>query len=92
MTTSLRIDEQLYREAKAEAARQGITITRFLEEALKLKLNRLQPIEKGRPHPFRVADPGTFFAFSTEEIKRIANEEQEKHDLAKLGFPWKEQV
>lgn len=38
MATTLRIEECLYREAKAEAARQGMTITRFIEEALRLRL------------------------------------------------------
>ena len=34
MQTTLRIDDKVYREAKAEAARRGMTITRFIEEAL----------------------------------------------------------
>ena len=35
MQTTLRIDDTTYREAKAEAARRGVTLTRFLEEALR---------------------------------------------------------
>ncbi|MBN1420867.1 MAG: hypothetical protein JXP34_19000 [Planctomycetes bacterium] len=38
MQTTLRIDSATYREAKAEAARCGVTLTQFLEEALKLKI------------------------------------------------------
>lgn len=38
MQTTLRVDETTYREAKAEAARCGVTITQFLEEALRLKI------------------------------------------------------
>ncbi len=38
MQTTLRIDDELYREAKAEAVRSGITVTRFIEEALRLRL------------------------------------------------------
>lgn len=34
MQTTLRLDDKIYREAKAKAARQGITITRFIEDAL----------------------------------------------------------
>ena len=36
MQTTLRINDKVYREAKAEAeaARRGMTITRFIEEAL----------------------------------------------------------
>jgi antitoxin component of RelBE/YafQ-DinJ toxin-antitoxin module len=36
--TTLRIDDAIYREAKAEAARRGMTLTRFIEEALEQKI------------------------------------------------------
>ena len=35
---TLRIDDQLYREAKAQAARMGITLTRFIEDALRQRI------------------------------------------------------
>jgi hypothetical protein len=35
MQTTLRIDDETYREAKAEAARRGLTLTRFIEDALR---------------------------------------------------------
>jgi hypothetical protein len=38
MQTTLRIDDATYRAAKAEAARCGITLTQFLEDALRLKI------------------------------------------------------
>ena len=38
MQTTLRIDDATYREAKAEAARLGITLTRFIEEALRQRI------------------------------------------------------
>jgi hypothetical protein len=41
MQTTLRIDDEIYREAKAEAAREGITLTKFIEEALCLRLGRV---------------------------------------------------
>ncbi|MEJ2080677.1 MAG: ribbon-helix-helix protein, CopG family [Acidobacteriota bacterium] len=47
MQTTLRIDDALYREAKAEAARSGITVTQFIEEALRLRL------ESGGPEHLR---------------------------------------
>lgn len=37
MQTTLRIDDRIYREAKAEAAREGMTMTRFLEEGLRMR-------------------------------------------------------
>jgi hypothetical protein len=38
MLTSLRIDDDLYRVAKASAASEGVTITKFLDQALRLRL------------------------------------------------------
>lgn len=38
MLTSLRIDDDLYRMAKASAASQGLTITKYLDQALRLQL------------------------------------------------------
>ena len=34
MQTTLRIDDQIFRQAKAEAARTGVTLTGFIEQAL----------------------------------------------------------
>jgi len=38
MQTTMRIDDAIFREAKAEAAREGMTLTRFLEEALTFRV------------------------------------------------------
>ena len=38
MQTTLRIDDQVFRHAKAEAARLGITLTRFIEDALRERI------------------------------------------------------
>jgi hypothetical protein len=40
MQTTLRINDALYREAKAAAAREGITLTLFIETALQARLKR----------------------------------------------------
>jgi len=42
MQTTLRINDDIYREAKAVAARSGMTLTRFIEEALKERIVRTQ--------------------------------------------------
>ena len=84
MQTTLRIDDQLYREAKAEAARAGVSLTRFLEEGLRLRLERKQPVPTG-PHGFRVYAGGRPDARNWEEIRKEADEAEEAHDLAKLG-------
>lgn len=83
MQTTLRIDDHLYREAKAEAARQGVTLTRFLEEGIKLRLEKLPP-PAGAPHSFRIFEADTPTPYTTEDIRRIADEEQERHDLQKI--------
>lgn len=40
MQTTLRIDDDVYRQAKAEAARRGVTLTRFIEDALRDRVQR----------------------------------------------------
>jgi hypothetical protein len=45
MQTTLRLDDELYRQAKARAAELGISLTRFLEEAVR------EHIETPRPRP-----------------------------------------
>lgn len=50
MQTTLRIDDTIYREAKAEAARLGLTLTRFIEEALRQRIVRSR-IDVGAPSP-----------------------------------------
>ena len=84
MQTTLRIDDQLYREAKAEAARAGVSLTRFLEEGLRLRLER-KPTVPPASHSFRVYAGGPPDARSWAEIRREADEAEEAHDLAKLG-------
>jgi hypothetical protein len=38
MQTTLRLNKDLYRQAKAEAVRIGVTLTAFIEDALAAKL------------------------------------------------------
>jgi len=38
--TTLRIDDEIYRDAKVQAAREGATLTRFIEEALRERIAR----------------------------------------------------
>ena len=59
MQTTLRIDDAIYRQAKAEAAREGITLTRFIEEALRLRLDRTgEPAGSSRPTVPSIQQPG----------------------------------
>ncbi len=60
MQTTLRIQDQLYRRAKTKAGELGLSLTRFFEEAVEERLERLERREshkvelpvcsvKGRP-------------------------------------------
>lgn len=85
MQTTLRIDENLYREAKAEAARAGVSLTRFLEECLRSRLET-GVSQSGAPHGFRTyagekADPLTW-----DEICQVTDDAQEALDFAKMGL------
>ncbi len=82
MQTTLRIDDTLYREAKAEAARTGVSLTRFLEEGLRLRLEKQAP---PAAHRFRTYAPEKVETRLWQEICSIADEEQEASDLAKLS-------
>ncbi len=39
MQTTIRIDDEIFRKAKAAAARRGVTLTRFIEEALAARIH-----------------------------------------------------
>lgn len=85
MQTTLRIDDRLYREAKAEAARAGVSFTRFLEECLRLRLEREVPLS-GAPHEFRTYAGEKPDLRTWDEICQLADEEQEALDLGKMGL------
>jgi hypothetical protein len=40
MQTTLRLDDELFRQAKAQAAAQGISLTRLVEQAIREHLSR----------------------------------------------------
>jgi hypothetical protein len=83
MQTTLRVDDRLYREAKAEAARAGVSLTRFIEEGLRLRLEKKMPLAE---FGFRTYAPAQPDSPTAAEIRRVADEEQEAHDLARLGL------
>jgi hypothetical protein len=86
MQTTLRIQDELYREAKSEAARQGVTLTRFLEDAIRMKLQQKPTQSPGHPHPFPMYIPDKPLNLNPDEIKRIDQDEQMRHELKKLGI------
>jgi len=48
MQTTLRLDDELCRRAKAQAAAQGISLTRLVEEAVREHLDRPAPAPRRR--------------------------------------------
>lgn len=69
MQTTLRLDEEVYRRAKAQAAAQGISLTRLVEKAIQEHLERPSPTpRKRRLHlPVSTATGGLASGFSTLE-------------------------
>lgn len=55
MRTTIRIDDDLYRQVKAKAARSGRTVAAVLEDAVRRGLN---PPEQSAPRRYRVRPTG----------------------------------
>lgn len=51
MQTTLRIDDDIYRRAKSLAAQEGITLTKFIEEALDLRIDQAIKEQPGTDLP-----------------------------------------
>lgn len=83
MATTLRIDDRLYREAKAAAARQGVTITRFIEEALRLKLQSVGVVHAREPEALPTYAAGAGFPYSPDELKALIQRSDAAADRAK---------
>lgn len=84
MQTTLRLDDDLHRRAKMEAARRGITLTRLVEEGLRMQLEQSHP---GPARPLVKLHTYTSpkgLSFTPEEIKAMINDDREQ--LAKLGL------
>jgi HicB family len=71
MQTTLRLDDNLYRRAKATAAEQGVTLTKFIEEALQLRLEKRPPVRTLNLPSF---DSGQIYNTTPEELKRMGQE------------------
>jgi hypothetical protein len=67
MQTTLRLDDELYRRAKAAAADEGLSLTKLVEEAIRERLTRVAPVVR-RPHlrlPVSTATGGLAPEFSS---------------------------
>ncbi|MFM7180742.1 MAG: hypothetical protein ACKO2G_04670 [Verrucomicrobiales bacterium] len=85
MQITLRIRDDLYRAANAEAAREGISLASFLESAIRMRLRKPDHRNTGKPHAFLIYTPDQPLTLSNEGIKRAAEEEGFRYDLRKLG-------
>lgn len=84
MQTTLRIDDNVYREAKAKAAQEGMTITRFIEEALRQRLRQRAVDQRSGPRELPTFAAGRGFPFSPSELKQLAHVAQEESDLSRV--------
>ena len=48
MQTTLRLDDELCRQAKAQAAAQGISLTKLVEQAIREHIERPAPVSRRR--------------------------------------------
>lgn len=71
MTTTLRINDELYRKAKSAAASEGITLTRFIEESLQLRLNTSTSTKQAKPFVLHTFDSGEPFTATPKELKTL---------------------
>jgi len=69
MQTTLRLDDEIFRQAKSQAAAQGISLTRFVEEAIRERLAKpaFRPGHKLVRLPVSTASGGLAPGFSTLE-------------------------
>ncbi|MFC7336937.1 hypothetical protein ACFQY0_07090 [Haloferula chungangensis] len=82
MQTTLRLPDEIYRAAKTKAAEEGITLTRFLEEGLKLRIEAANT----KPHfvpKLRSIKPRR--KIGHEDFLKLAEEVQLEDDLKQLG-------
>ena len=75
-TTTLRIDGELYREIKVAAARRGMTVTRFVEEALRSKLRLADAPRKPEGIELPTFAAGKGFQFLPKALKKLARQSQ----------------
>ena len=73
MQTTLRIDDEVYRAAKAQAASRGETMTRFIEEALRdAQKNPIEAsdhlVNRGPERKVRVGNLRILFRIESREI------------------------
>jgi hypothetical protein len=82
MQTTLRINDDIYRQAKAKSGELGLSLTRFFEEAVEERLLRLQE-RPARPIKLPVSSVHGS-SMSAEELKHQMETAQLEDDLDTL--------
>jgi len=82
MQTTLRINDDVYRRAKAKSGELGLSLTRFFEEAIEERLSRLEERPARRIELPVSSDSGT--SMSAEELKLRIELAHVEDDLASL--------
>jgi hypothetical protein len=83
MQTTLRIDDQIYRRAKAKSGEMGLSLTRFFEEAVEERLTRL---EERRMEPVRLPVSSASGApVSARELRQRIEAADFEGDTAKIS-------
>ena len=85
MQTTLRINDDVYRRAKTEAAREGITLTRFIEEALLLRMSHADLRAPTAPLPTFRNGPSLPESFDLLEAIRAAEAESDTRSVKRLA-------
>jgi hypothetical protein len=86
MQTTLRINDAIFREAKAEAAREGMTLTRFLEEALTFRLRAGHREKASARMALPAFDSGTRLPKSYHLATAIRSAEAEEEGKMRTSF------
>jgi hypothetical protein len=86
MQTTLRINDAIFREAKAEAAREGMTLTRFLEEALTFRVRAGHREKASARMDLPAFDSGTRLPKSFNLTTAIRAADAEEEGKRQAGF------
>lgn len=84
MQTTLRLNDAIFREAKSEAAREGMTLTRFLEDAITERVRLGRQGKAAARITLPVFDSGVRLP-ATFDLHREARLADETEDLAAAG-------
>jgi len=85
MQTTLRLNDILYRESKTEAAHEGITLTHFIEDALRLRLEQKKKTSQETKVrlPIFKRDTAGSFPYSPSELKQLRQQLDQDWDRNK---------